>query len=409
MPSILGWSIQLTSVASLVLAAEKRPSATYKDCQKKTDNPLDGCPEGTIYVSNEDATAHFPTIQDAVHSLPNDTTPYVILIGAGIYTEQINVTRSGPVTLLGQSDRPWNGEVYSNVTYNENPQNEVQVYWNAANSATYPDNLYTSVLAVGPTYNATQTGAGPTGYPVPADTPFGCSDFRAYNIDFRNEFAPRAAGPAHAVAVGYANTGFYSCGFYSYQDTVYIGKKGNSVMYDSVIAGQTDFLYGFGTLFVDKSTLLLRSCGGGITAWKGTNTTFPNKYGVYIADTNIIATNTTVLQNYKGKCSLGRPWNSLHRSLMMNSYLDEAALPAGYTTWNGGNFDKNTTMALYNMRGPGNNEQAQRDGNVTLVWDREQALPYARPLSVFMTAEGEQPNVDWIDPVVHVGCKKSQS
>ncbi|CAG9941745.1 unnamed protein product [Clonostachys rosea f. rosea IK726] len=409
MPSILRWSIQLSYIASLVLAAEKRPSLAYKDCQKKTDNPLDGCPEGTIYVSNEDATADFPTIQDAVHSLPNDTTPYVILIGAGIYTEQINVTRSGPVTLLGQSDRPWNGEVYSNVTYNENPQNEVQVYWNAANSATYPDNLYTSVLAVGPTYNATQTGAGPTGYPVPADTPFGCSDFRAYNIDFRNEFAPRAAGPAHAVAVGYANTGFYSCGFYSYQDTVYIGKKGNSVMYDSVIAGQTDFLYGFGTLFVDKSTLLLRSCGGGITAWKGTNTTFPNKYGVYIADTNIIATNTTVLQNYKGKCSLGRPWNSLHRSLMMNSYLDEAALPAGYTTWNGGNFDKNTTMALYNMRGPGNNEQAQRDGNVTLVWDREQALPYARPLSVFMTAEGEQPNVDWIDPVVNVGCKKSQS
>lgn len=179
-------------------------------------------------------------------------------------------------------------------------------------------------------------------------------------------------------------------------------------MYDSVIAGQTDFLYGFGTLFVDKSTLLLRSCGGGITAWKGTNTTFPNKYGVYIADTNIIATDTTVLQNFKGKCSLGRPWNSLHRSLMMNSYLDETALPAGYTTWNGGNFDKNTTMALYNMRGPGNNEQAQRDGNVTLVWDREQALPYARPLSVFMTAEGEQPNVDWIDPVVNVGCKKSQ-
>jgi hypothetical protein len=68
------------------------------------------------------------------------------------------------------------------------------------------------------------------------------------------------------------------------------------MLYDSIVAGQTDFLYGFGTLFVDRSTLLMRGCGGGVTAWKGTNTTFANKYGVYISDTNIIATNTTVLE-----------------------------------------------------------------------------------------------------------------
>lgn len=208
-------------LSSRALAIDKAPATTYKDCQRITENPLDGCPEGTLYVSNSDASAEFATIQSAIRSLPNDTSSHVILIGAGIYTEQLNVTRQGPLTLLGQSDKPWKGELYSDVTYDQAVNNEVQVYFNAANGGgRYPDNLYTSVLAVGPTYNATQTGAGPTGYPVPADTPFGCSDFRAYNIDFRNEFEPRSAGPAHALAVGYANSGFYSCGFYSYQDTV---------------------------------------------------------------------------------------------------------------------------------------------------------------------------------------------
>lgn len=48
-----------------------------------------------------------------------------------------------------------------------------------------------------------------------------------------------------------------------------MGKLGNAYFYDTVIAGQTDFLYGFGTAYIERSTLSLRNCGGGITAWKG--------------------------------------------------------------------------------------------------------------------------------------------
>lgn len=58
------------------------------------------------------------------------------------------------------------------------------------------------------------------GDPVPAGTPFGNTDFRAYNIDFINDYKNYATGPSLAVSVSYANTGFYFCGFYSYQDTV---------------------------------------------------------------------------------------------------------------------------------------------------------------------------------------------
>lgn len=113
------------------------------------------------------------------------------------------------MTLLGETSHPLNAS-----------ENQVTVYWSAANSATYLDNAFTSVLTVAPTQNASLTGAGPTGWPVPVDTPYGSTDFRVYNIDFRNVFSEYSAGPSLAVSVSYANAGFYYSGFYSYQDTV---------------------------------------------------------------------------------------------------------------------------------------------------------------------------------------------
>lgn len=217
-------SLALVTSALLQIAAgldPKGPAQTYKRCQRKTCNPTDGCPDGTLYVSPDDSRAHFTSIQKAIESVGNTTTPAYILIAPGNYTEQLNVTRRGPLTLIGMSTRPWKGETYSDVDVNTARQNDVQVWWNSANhDAIFTDNVFTGVLTVGPTLNATLTGSGPTGFPVPDNTPFGCTDFRAYNIDFRNEFAPYSDGPAHAVGVSRANAGFYSCGFYSWQDTV---------------------------------------------------------------------------------------------------------------------------------------------------------------------------------------------
>ncbi|KAI1277275.1 carbohydrate esterase family 8 protein [Xylaria sp. FL0933] len=394
----LGFGVAVAGITRSV------PAQTYQQCQKRTANPLDGCPTGTIYVSQTDESAQFQTIQSAISSLPNDTSPHVILIAPGIYTEQLNVTRQGPLTLLGVSDRPSLRETYSNITYDSAHENDVQIYWNSANhDAIFSDNVYTGVLTIGPNLNATLTGSGPTGFPVPEDTPFGCTDFRAYNIDFRNEFAPYSDGPAHAVGVSRANAGFYSCGFYSWQDTVYIGKLGNAYFYDTVVAGQTDFLYGFGTLFIERSSLSLRSCGGGITAWKGTNTTFANKYGVYISNSRVLAANSSIAPTITDKCSLGRPWNAEHRSLFMNTYFDPSILPAGYTGWAGqpdGNISVNTTMAVYNVSGPGYDAIAEKASNITKVFGDKEAEPFHWPVDVFMAPNGTQPNIKWIDSSV---------
>ncbi|CAK7201483.1 hypothetical protein SEUCBS139899_004188 [Sporothrix eucalyptigena] len=398
MPSIRRAGVALLALASGVLAAPSQYNS-YLGCRTATANPLQGCPEGTVLVSaSKSHGAHFSTIQSAILSLPDDDSARVILVLPGNYTEQLNITRAGPVTLLGQTEHP-----------NDQSANGVQVYWSAAVvNASYSDNAFTSVLTVAPTLDASLTGSGPTGFAVPADTPFGNVRFSAYNIDFRNVFADYAAGQSLAISISYANAGFYWCGLYSYQDTVYIGKLGNAYFYESEIAGETDFFYGFGTAWIQQCSVSLRGCGGGITAWKGTNTTFPNKYGVYISDSHVQAANTSIAATIHGKCSLGRPWNDLHRSVYLNTELDGSILPAGYTTWNkaapftsGSNYDNGTLMAEYHSYGPGFNLTARLAGNVTKELSSAQVRPYQTPKDVFMTREGKQPNIDWIDPLAY--------
>ncbi|EMD69699.1 carbohydrate esterase family 8 protein [Bipolaris sorokiniana ND90Pr] len=362
------------------------PAVNRKACQYPTQKPLDGCPKNTLLVG---PGSNFSTIQSAVLSLPNDKNPYNILILPGNYTEQVNITRPGPVYLLGQTAHP-----------ETRTKNTVNILWHNATGAGLStlDNAYTSVLTVAPTFNASLTGTGPTGFPVPPNTPFGNTDFRAYNLNFTNDYLPYSAGPSLAISVSYANTGFYYCAFHSYQDTLYIGKLGNAYIYDSEIAGQTDFLYGFGTAWIQSSLLTLRGCGGGITAWKGTNTTFENRYGVYIHDSELRKENATLA--IKGKCALGRPWNALHRSIFADCEMDDSILPAGYIQWNAGDprIGVNTTMAEYKNYGPGWDEAARRKSNVSVVMGEREYRAYKRVETVFQYPfSGEFGNTAWID------------
>ncbi|KAJ5114856.1 hypothetical protein NUU61_000615 [Penicillium alfredii] len=192
-----------------------------------------------------------PTSQPSKQpSTPCPTTPArkTILILAGEYTEQLNVTRAGPFTLLGQI-RSGTGTAATDAS-----QNQVRITWAAANhdnTGQSIDNVFTSVLVVAPTLEVSLTGSGTTGYVVPTDTPF-------WNRDFSR---------------------------------IYVGKLANAYFYHSIIAGQADFLYGSGT------------------AWKGTNTTttFENKYGVYIVDSGVRAANSSIAAEIRGGCALGRP------------------------------------------------------------------------------------------------------
>ena len=123
-----------------------------KACQYPSRNPLDGCPKDTLLVG---PGQKYTTVQSAVLSLPNDTIPHNILILPGNYTEQVNVTRPGPVYLFGQTKFP-----------NDQSKNVVSIIWRNATGAAVNstiDNAYTSTLTVAPTFNSSKTGTGPTG------------------------------------------------------------------------------------------------------------------------------------------------------------------------------------------------------------------------------------------------------
>ncbi|KAJ5652352.1 Pectinesterase catalytic [Penicillium longicatenatum] len=383
---LLGLLAQTTLVNSAALATQKLSNRI--ECQRTAHN----CPKGTILVSATDPRAKYKTIQGAIDSLPNDHTTQTILILEGNYTEQLNVTRAGPITILGETDSATDAS-----------KNKVTVNFAAANqdSTGTIDNTWFSVLVVAPTLNASLVGSGTTGFAVPADTPFGNRNFRVYNVDFNNDFAPYTDGPAAALMFSRANGGFYYCGFYSYQDTIYVGKLGNAYFYKSIIAGQTDFLYGFGTAWIQSSDIKLRGCGGGITAWKGTNTTFDNKYGVYIVDSNIAAANSSIAPDIKGKCSLGRPWNSQHRSIFADTWEDGSILPAGYTHWISSGVDRFevgiTLMAEYQAYGPGFNRTARIEGGIDTLLMKSGYKEYSTPALVFQDQEGVFGDVSWID------------
>ncbi|KAL4946116.1 hypothetical protein BDV06DRAFT_235362 [Aspergillus oleicola] len=373
---------------ALLACAASIPSTSRQNCQRS----LNACSKDTIIVSASNPRADFKTVQAAIESLPNDNSTQTILVLAGEYTEQLNITRSGPITLLGQTDHLADAS-----------KNKVTITWAQANhdsTGADVDNVFSSVLTVAPTLDASYTGSGPTGYPVPEDTPFGNVDFRAYNIDFTNTWADYSDGPAHALSFSRANGGFYYCGFYSYQDTVYVGKLGNAYFHKSIIAGQTDFLYGFGTAWIQSSSILLRNCGGGITAWKGTNTTFENKYGVYIVDSTVKAANASIAPEIVGACPLGRPWNSLHRSIFAFSYEDASIADEGYIDWivdGESRLTEDTFQAEYRVFGPGFNASGRATTNASIVLDKEGYKPYDSPQKVFLTPDGKPGNVDWID------------
>lgn len=169
-------------------------------------------------------------------------------------------------------------------------------------------------------------------------------------------------------------------------------------MYNSTIAGQTDFLYGFGTLWIQSSLLSLRGCGGGVTAWKGTNTSFPNAYGAYIHDSTVRAANSSL--SIAGKCALGRPWNAAHRSIFANTYLDDSIESSGYIKWSASDprIGVNTTMAEYKDFGPGFNLTGRLEANITIVMTDAQYAPYSTLEKVFQFPfSGRFGNTKWID------------
>ncbi|EIN07059.1 pectin lyase-like protein [Punctularia strigosozonata HHB-11173 SS5] len=344
-------------ILELVLASTFIPRvhalSVYAACQTtlgKAVDPVLGCPKGTIFVSQKDPRAKFSSVQAAVLSLPLDDSPQWILVDAGIYKEA--TLCSPPIVADYWVDEHNLVTIYNTTFINQTTQN-----------ASILDNADSQVLTVAPNKYSVWTGQGYYGAtPQPIPDEWGCKDFRSYNINWENRAGNASIGPALAVGVGFANASFYGSSFKSWQDTVFVGKNASVIFKKSLVLGQTDYVYGFGTAYFLESVLGSRGAGC-LTAFKGTPN-YTNTYGVYFENSRVVHSpelSAAQAANFTGTQCLGRPWNNATTAVYMNTYMDSSVLPAGFTIWSPTD-PRNGTLLFYGEHGsygPGWNRSAR--------------------------------------------------
>ncbi|KAG9093527.1 hypothetical protein FRC06_011479 [Ceratobasidium sp. 370] len=226
-------------------------------------SPLAGCPSGTVYVSATDARASYKSVQQAVEVIGNKPGCAYILVGQGKYFGTVNVTRQGPLTLLGE------------VTNTNSTANTVEI-WNNIYVQPGQDNAVTPVLVVAPSFNASLIGSGPTGAPL--QPLFGSVDFKAYNLNVSNLAANYSIGQALATDISYANASFYGCNFKGWQDTWYTGRNGSTYVVGGAVYGQTDCRpwNDLATTVYLNTSMDASVAAQGFTPWGGTRPTIVN-------------------------------------------------------------------------------------------------------------------------------------
>ncbi|KAJ6529176.1 carbohydrate esterase family 8 protein [Mycena vulgaris] len=229
------------------------------------------------------------TIEAAVTS-PADTSAQVIFIFPGTYTEQVHITRTGTVTLLGSTN----------------------------NTASYTSNV------VRISFGLSQATAG--GGDLSATLRINKDNFAMYNIDVVNTFG--TGSQALAVAAYGTNAGFYGVGFYGFQDTLR-AEKGVQFYGSCYVEGAVDFIFGqHGHAFFHRNTIA-SIAPGAITA-DGPDT---SDESLFVINESNITTGATATQSLIGTVFLGRPWTAAARVAYISSTLGPQINAAGWEPW----------------------------------------------------------------------------
>jgi pectinesterase len=88
------------------------------------------------------------------------------------------------------------------------------------------------------------------------------ANFKAYNINFKNTYG--SGSQAVAVTANGDKQGFYGCGFYGYQDTLY-AKNGKQYYSNCYMEGAVDYIFGNAAAWFGECTIASNG-GGAITA-----------------------------------------------------------------------------------------------------------------------------------------------
>jgi|GEM_PF-1077732 len=245
----------------------------------------------TKLVVAADGSGDFLTVQGAVDSVPvNNTTPTVINIRNGTYTELVNINSRNNLDLRGQSR--------SGVFIG------------------YPNNNYVF-----------------GGAPWRSCFVLNGNDCTLETLTVTN-MTPVGGSQAEAMDVEGTRATFYNMELDSHQDTFLVHSAGKLVYFqDSLIQGDTDFNWGYGTVYYTNCELRCLSAGGLITQPRSPATT--NGFGFY---------NCRITKGYSGSSAfylgrtIGTP-TTPSEVLFGNCLMDDAV--TGYAS------DAGTNMADY--------------------------------------------------------------
>ncbi|KAF9451818.1 carbohydrate esterase family 8 protein [Macrolepiota fuliginosa MF-IS2] len=256
-------------------------------------------------------SGEFGTLSAAVSSLPNDSSSQVIFIFPGTYSEQVYITRTGPLTIYGYT----------------------------TDTTTYKSNQATIQAGV----DATQAGSDDASGTLRVHK----NDFKMYNVNVKNTFG--VGSQAIALSQYGSRVGLYACGFYGYQDTLY-ANVGTQVYLRNYIEGAVDFIFGRqGLAYFGGNTIGVKGAGY-VTA----NGRESNDSGSYVFNANTIVTASGASSNVTARTYFGRPWGNFAKVIFKNTVVTAPFNSALWSQWNVGDpRTDNILFAEFNSSGSG--------------------------------------------------------
>ncbi|XVF62557.1 hypothetical protein PTKIN_Ptkin09bG0017700 [Pterospermum kingtungense] len=263
-------------------------------------------------VVAKDGSGKYSSINEALKDVPKkNPTTFVIYIKAGVYKEQVIVTKSMPnVMFIGD------GPTKTIITGNLNKIDGTSTFKTA------------TVGVVG-------------------------EKFIAKDIGFVNT-AGAAKEQAVALRVGSDRSIFYNCQMDGYQDTLYTHAH-RQFYRDCTITGTIDFIFGDAAAVFQNCKIIVRKPLDNqkciVTAQGRTD---HREVSAIILHNCIISGAPDYLpMKEKKKAYLGRPWKEFSRTIIIQSLIDDIIAPEGYLPWNGNYALDTLTYAEFGNRGPG--------------------------------------------------------
>jgi autotransporter-associated beta strand protein len=177
----------------------------------------------TNLIVAENGSGDFCTVQGAVDHLPaNNTQPTIIEVRNGQYTEIVNVNNKHKITFSGEN------------------RDQTRIG--------YPNN------------NTLNPGA-----PWRASFVINGNDTILHTLTLTN-MTPKGGGQAEAVDVEGTRTIFCNLNLASYQDTFLSHNSGQLIYFqDSLVQGDTDFMWGYGTIYITNCEIRALTSGAHVT------------------------------------------------------------------------------------------------------------------------------------------------